>query len=107
MRPFGDAAAASSSTASTTAAVSTASTTTPTYALPLRALSSAKAWLQNPSENTRAIVIARANSRDCRFDNELEALGIPPDAFPRLRGGLGCYRDQESAGPLPNPKPAA
>ena len=29
-----------------------------------------------------------------RFDNELEALGIPPDAFPRLRGGLGCYRDQ-------------
>ena len=29
-----------------------------------------------------------------RFDNELEALGIPPDAFPRLRGGLGCYRDR-------------
>ena len=29
-----------------------------------------------------------------RFDNELEALGIPPDAFPRLRCGLGRYRDQ-------------
>ena len=29
-----------------------------------------------------------------RFDNELEALGIPPDAFPRLRCGLGRYRVQ-------------
>ena len=29
-----------------------------------------------------------------RFDNELEALGIPRDAFPRLRCGLGRYRDQ-------------
>ena len=41
-----------------------------------------------------------------RFDNELEALGIPPDAFPRLRGGLGCYRDESAAGPLPSPKQA-
>ena len=30
-----------------------------------------------------------------RFDNELEALGIPPDAFPRLRCGLGRYRDSD------------
>ena len=29
-----------------------------------------------------------------RFDNELEALGIPPDAFPCLRRGLGRYRGQ-------------
>ena len=29
-----------------------------------------------------------------RFDNELEALGIPPDAIPRLRRGLGRYRGQ-------------
>ena len=29
-----------------------------------------------------------------RFDNELEALGIPSDAFQRLRCGLGRYRDQ-------------
>ena len=29
-----------------------------------------------------------------RFDNELEALGIPPDAIPHLRRGLGRYREQ-------------
>ena len=29
-----------------------------------------------------------------RFDHELEALGIPPDAFPCLRRGLGRYRGQ-------------
>ena len=29
-----------------------------------------------------------------RFDHELEALGIPPDAIPCLRRGLGRYREQ-------------